>query len=273
MTILNKNNGFWIMLRQISFSLLFFSLAFTLNATEEIRYYNVEIVIFEHENADKQHEEDWTAPRLEEDSEQAELTHELGQSYVMEAESPYKPELMFTPVPEQEYQLTEQARKIDESSSRRVLMHTAWRQPGLSRQQAIRVLFKKPLGDAQTAATATSNPPATLATPGSPALQQPPYLEGGIKVMLSRYLHVDANILYHKQLPAIQVISPESEPANPANEYIEDSARYTVYQMNQLRRRMRSSELHYIDHPVIGMLVYITPHELPQEPEVETKTP
>ena len=46
----------------------------------------------------------------------------------------------------------------------------------------------------------------------------------------------------------------------------------------QARRRMRSGELHYIDHPLMGVLIKITPYELPKpvpivpvEPEVVDK--
>jgi hypothetical protein len=35
--------------------------------------------------------------------------------------------------------------------------------------------------------------------------------------------------------------------------------------MNQLRRRIRSKELHYLDHPVMGMLLLITPYEKPEQ--------
>lgn len=34
----------------------------------------------------------------------------------------------------------------------------------------------------------------------------------------------------------------------------------------QQQRRMRSKELHYIDHPVLGVLIHITPYEAPEKP-------
>lgn len=39
-----------------------------------------------------------------------------------------------------------------------------------------------------------------------------------------------------------------------------------IVTLNQ-QRRMRSEELHYLDHPVIGLLVRITPYERPEEEE------
>ena len=47
---------------------------------------------------------------------------------------------------------------------------------------------------------------------------------------------------------------------------------YSVERTVVLRqhRRMRSNELHYIDHPLFGLLVRITPYETakPEEPPV-----
>lgn len=38
-------------------------------------------------------------------------------------------------------------------------------------------------------------------------------------------------------------------------------------------RRMRSGEVHYIDHPKIGIMVYVTPYELPEENPDQTIEP
>ena len=38
-----------------------------------------------------------------------------------------------------------------------------------------------------------------------------------------------------------------------------------VIHLKQKRRRIRSSELHYVDHPVLGMLIYITRYEKPED--------
>ncbi len=54
-------------------------------------------------------------------------------------------------------------------------------------------------------------------------------LEGTVKVSLGRYLHVDLDLLLDQ--------------------------RYRL----QTHRRMRSGELHYIDHPLMGALVLISP--------------
>lgn len=49
--------------------------------------------------------------------------------------------------------------------------------------------------------------------------------------------------------------------------------RYEPIQTVQLKqsRRMRSNELHYLDHPLLGLVVRITPYERPEEIEVDER--
>ena len=51
------------------------------------------------------------------------------------------------------------------------------------------------------------------------------------------------------------------------SDYGENRSQLSAYQMKQLRRRIRSKELHYLDHPVLGMLLIITPYEKSEEDE------
>lgn len=107
-------------------------------------------------------------------------------------------------------------------------------------------------------------------------------LEGTMDVTLGRYLHFHARLLYHEPLlgeaPADHPVPPtgaEPEATLDAGEPgIEESAvpaaltavlnpgepRFMVLDES---RRMRSSELHYLDHPKLGVLVRIEPVEVP----------
>lgn len=258
-----------MMLRQLSFFLILSLATFLANAEDDIRYYNVEVILFEHLNTNNQDAEDWKPAKQDKEITQAELTHQLGQPYVMEAESVYDPELMFTVIPEEQHKLIEEAKKIEESTSRRLLMHTAWRQPGLSYEQAIRVVFKHQIDNKLTDESIATNSTIPLqprldnALTLAPPVQ--PYIEGSIKVMLARYLHVDTDIMYFaKHTPLENNTTTEMDSAVALDDkYREDSNELTLYQMKQLRRRIRSTELHYLDHPVIGMLLTITPYEKP----------
>ena len=64
-------------------------------------------------------------------------------------------------------------------------------------------------------------------------------LEGSFGVTLGRYLHFEARLLL-RLAPDTTALLAE-------------------------KRRMRSEELHYLDHPAFGLLVYATPVELPED--------
>lgn len=67
------------------------------------------------------------------------------------------------------------------------------------------------------------------------------HIEGTVKVVLGRFLHFYANLDYHRSASNIAGVLPE-------------------YKISS-HRRMRSQELHYIDHPLVGILVKATPVE------------
>ena len=233
----------------LTFMLLGFSL---LSQAEEVRYYDVEIIVFENlDNASRQGE-NW--PHSVELS-LPENSIEIGQPYPGAIPKDYDPKLTFKPLSQKDYQLQEQARKIEESDSRRVLLHTAWRQPGMEREEALTVRFKR-----QIPGVTGGNNPASSAEPVNPmatsrlAVAEAGELEGMIKVILSRYLHVDADIVFSPQMA-------EEPQSFYSLDMLDDTAQPVVYRMQQTRRRMRSRELHYLDNPALGLLVLITPYE------------
>lgn len=66
----------------------------------------------------------------------------------------------------------------------------------------------------------------------------PPELEGAIRFSMSRYLHLDVNLLFR----------PASEQTSSG----------TMYRISE-QRRVKSQETHYFDHPKFGVLVRIMP--------------
>jgi Peptidoglycan-binding protein, CsiV len=73
----------------------------------------------------------------------------------------------------------------------------------------------------------TNNPESNMA--GS-------YIEGDITLVMSRYLHVSGDLTYYK----------------------EEGGGYVPYPV-KFDRRMKSRETHYIDHPMVGVLILTTP--------------
>ena len=139
--------------------------------------------------------------------------------------------------------------------------------------------------------TLTATPPTnTLSTTASPP-PLPSKLEGIIRIRLSRYLHADVDLIYREfdtrvssatnryQITPITGQLSTSTPATPYNEgglsTLMTTALASIYAAQaeapsgiksytmQESRRMRSRKLHYLDHPYMGILIQITPLELP----------
>lgn len=221
---------------------------------EDVRYFDIEIILYENLDTSTRSSEFWpSSVELKQEDEMV----VLGKPFTGTLPKEYDRSLTFKLLPAKSLQLTEQATKIDKSESRRVLLHTAWRQPGMASDNAMTVYFKQDVPGTPVsieelgggASDTTSAPSVPFITPEAGEL------EGMIKVVLSRYLHVSADIVFRptfedgpKDVFSIEEL--EGEVLQPV-----------VYRHNQTRRRIRSRELHYLDDPVLGLLILITPYE------------
>ena len=116
------------------------------------------------------------------------------------------------------------------SANYRPFLRTGWHVPGLPRSSARPVHLGRSLGPS---AGGSANE----------AGGERPYVHGTVTVSLARFLQVEVDLLYHR--PA------NGEAAVPGS----IPARFRLVS----ERRMRSGELHYIDHPLFGVLVLLTP--------------
>lgn len=125
-----------------------------------------------------------------------------------------------------EFQLLSSWKHLSNAQTFRPVLHNAWRQPGLPRESSRWThVFVPSQGLLEAVSTFSFLPPP-------PAL-----LDGTLRVYLARYLHVEVDLLYHRS-------------------GVETPIRLRT------SRRMRSGELHYLDHPLLGVLVLVTPVEL-----------
>jgi hypothetical protein len=91
-----------------------------------------------------------------------------------------------------------------------------------------------------------------------------PKLEGHVAVTVGRYLHLAATLWYHADnLGLAPVPLPISILANRAQPPSQVDAR--LHMVLHESRRMRSGDLHYLDHPKFGVIVRIDPIEIPDE--------
>ena len=110
------------------------------------------------------------------------------------------------------------------SSRYRPLLHVGWRLPGLGHDAARPARIAPYLGQGREGIV----------------------VRGTVKVSLARYLHLELDLLYDR---------PRNDTATSPDEAVPTQFRL------RSKRRMRSKELHYIDHPMFGVLVLITPVE------------
>jgi len=82
----------------------------------------------------------------------------------------------------------------------------------------------------------------TIAKPVKIVGDNPAELEGIVRFYMSRFLHLDIDLLYHQAAPA----GAQSGEV--------------VYRLTE-QRKVKSQETHYFDHPKLGVLVRVMPVE------------
>ena len=108
---------------------------------------------------------------------------------------------------------------------------------------------------------------------------------GTLLLSVSRYLHLEANLNYR-----VPVVKEEMVPVNMEDAFVGtgvqqnvafteqgDAAEMKLQQRETLQnfnmfetRRMRSKEMHYFDHPLVGIIVRVIPYEIPvNEPDFD----
>jgi len=124
--------------------------------------------------------------------------------------------------------------KLLNNSNYNVLLNTRWKQTGLDRNKAFEISLNSQLPPAVNSDTENQSLNPSFA----------PYITGTVKLIMSRYLHLNVNLQYHR----------------PDIENTADQA-FHVYPVVD-ERRMRSKEIHYIDHPLVGIIVLATPYKI-----------
>lgn len=248
-------------------------------ATEdEIRYYDVEVVIFKNNLGPKGQEYILPNSSPRKDGE----ILDLSSSASIEAAQ----EKSYEIIPIEEMRLTETVLRIVNSTRYSLLAHVAWRQPGLEKDQALPIWIKggRIFGEefisidnqmdiellAKTEYLGSESDSA-FSTIESPDTQDSEYepdtnlyeLEGKITIGLSRYLHTYADLVLRK--PRL-TIDPSIEVPGLEQSVIENLPDTRILNNHSLkeRRRMRSNKLHYLDNPEFSMLILITPYEAPE---------
>ena len=259
------------------------------SADEALPRYDVEIVVFRNIQAPKSRE--FILPVSSPSKDENMLDLSSASSAAAAAE------LGFTILRRGDYRLLEEVERLVESPRYELLLHAAWRQPGLDREQAIPVWLRG--GQVYGSEYASIDDRIELldktAQPGSNdpdteksfsfdeqtlealELQQmeqqvaKPHrglyeFEGKITIALARYLHAYTDLVFRRPRLSADAVADNA----PQQEYLVARAADTrILNNHRLKehRRMRSKTLHYLDNPEFALLILITPYEAPVEAE------
>ena len=213
--------------------------------------YDVEIIIFEDANAryinseDWQHEEVITTPAPEEIIEPPENLDALSIDEIKAIDENTLPP--FTNIKPKI--LSKEYKRINNSKEYNVLFYGSWRQTGLKADKAFEIDIKN-LDNTHEATSENT-------------------LSGNFKLVLGRYLHIYSKLDYQRKLAdtANEQLLENTEVTELLSETQISEAptlEYEHYPINN-HRRMRSKELHYLDHPLVGMLIQIHPVKVSAE--------
>lgn len=141
--------------------------------------------------------------------------------------------------------LTAEAQRLQRNAGYRILLHGRWLQPVPPRES-----------------------PEPLLVQSGPRYGDLAGLEGTFDVTLGRYLHFQARLYYREPLMGqaprdLPLAPPGMEPAASMPPLTEQDLTPGGFMQLRESRRMRSGELHYLDHPKLGVLVRIEPVILP----------
>ncbi|RYY02039.1 MAG: hypothetical protein EOO53_15030 [Gammaproteobacteria bacterium] len=148
----------------------------------------------------------------------------------------------FSLLPANERLLNPQAATLARSGSYTLLYHQAWRQMIYGRK-------------------------ANIAISGGKTFNGHQELEGSISLSVAQYLKVQTNLWLTQFAPAgTNITDTWPELPNIPNTDISEADKSQGYLIKRIVklsevRTMRSSEVHYIDHPLLGVIVKIIPVE------------
>jgi len=214
--------------------------------------YEVELIIFETNDSYQLEAEDWSYnDMLNNDKDIAEIKNDYHDKAFIELDW-------------QQAKLADSLAKIESSERYTVLYKKRWRQTGLDRATAyaIEISSLEETSEAPEKAVASDlqNPIINTNILNNPmdniTIDVPTYIQGRVKLIMSRYLHFEVNLNYFKMNNDVE------EPGYRSFPVVSE-------------RRMRSREIHYIDHPMVGIIVYALPFKIeadisPDETNIES---
>lgn len=233
---------------------------------EDIRWYQVEIILFTQNDKIALSEEQWkskasgfTLP---------DSTQELYLGETSLKELPIAP-VPFSTVLQNETSLNGIANRLSRSNQYQSLIHLSWIQPTRKDVTPIPVHVGSGIEIEPFRENEENQSPLFIYSDAEIHPEPSTGFNGTVGLQRGHYLHLQVDMVYREANREKLTQNNRYDFLQPENDFYsepEDEARFTVYRMKQ-KRRLRSGETHYFDHPRFGLIAKVTPIELP-EPEV-----
>lgn len=167
-------------------------------------------------------------------------------------------ESQWQPLTEDDHILNGVANRLKQSGKYRILKHVAWRQPAVDKANSIPILIRagrdfselfpeRAYRSFEFSDTSESSNQENITS-------EVRELDGTLNIVIGRYIHLYTDLVYRL---------PRSNPTTLQDALNRDQI--LVDYAIKSHRRMRSKELHYIDHPLVGILIEATPIEEEQD--------
>ena len=223
--------------------------------------YEVEIIIFEDLSNPYINSESW--PQITDTTDILEENNSAYAQKINTGGNDNNTNNIFSMMPAENYRLNNHAKKITDNQNYRVLYHSAWKQIGLDRKNAIPFHINSKQYNLINNIENQNGQVSTISNP-SDNHENRSSINGTVTLILSRYLHFNTDLIYS------QLKENESHMINvgSSSEAASSAAAYSLYSIKS-ERRMRSRETHYIDHPLVGILVLATPFTITNNPATE----
>lgn len=263
-----------------------------LSQAEAPRWYDVEVALIGYQDSQKINHENWS--EILTNSEQANATEDELNNFIPEKTEPWswigwwnnqnktthnlynvqenlsaRPNpvpMLQIPFTEQGIAFEDKVEKFKRTKGLQLIWSQKWQQPIPEKSEAtdientVKINFRTPLNAQQ--ALKSSSPLIEAEVTGEIYLYRSRYLHLVSKLNIQHWQHLDNTgsldksielLPNHPQKNTNIIPSNSSTPLTAINEIPIRAA-----MVNQ-SRRMRSNELHYIDHPMLGILVRVTP--------------
>lgn len=226
------------------FTLLLISVVITAQG-EEARPYKIELILFAPRTLQADQAIDHSFETEGPDIDNAvEIAAELS--------NPDQLNSPFLALPLTETGLAKETSLLIQSGHYEVITHLIWQQPGLDHASARPVHihggtdYRDQFPERLQASWSLDENDQLVQSSALISLEQ---IDGTIKFVVGRYLHVYTDLVFRR--PILE--ETEYNDGNVQRSFV--LADYRI----RAHRRMRSQELHYLDHPLLGILIEITP--------------